>query len=286
MSRLYGRAFDVFQISKYLEGKKFPKYHEDNKRISFDELVESSAILDFYLPDSAIDYILQYPIKISKSPILPRSSSSFPTVENPNASIYFRSAFYKEEQKRELVFFLGSILSIMHPDKLPKDDNLSCEYGDIFSLLLDYLYLKKTGKEENFFPKHLKAIRSNASKYIKAYEKHQMQIVNKKNYELDYLTPKQQEEIDNYNNINENIFVENTLRMLVPYSSIDGVLQIVDKYKTDEDFKKIINDLYENPNNNRQEILNDMGIESYGYKTLRKEIDKWSIKNEQNIRKS
>ena len=57
MSRLYGRAFDVFQISKYIKEHEIPKYTENNKKITIDGLIDSSGILGLYLPDSAIDFI-------------------------------------------------------------------------------------------------------------------------------------------------------------------------------------------------------------------------------------
>ncbi len=274
MSRLYGRAFDVYQMSNYILSAKIPKYNEDNKKITLDELINSSGIIELYIPESAIDYIVNYPIHIVKSPIIPRNMSEFPNKTNPNATIYFKGFNFKEEHKRDLNFFLGCVLSQVNPDKLPKNNDLPCEYGDILPLLLEYLYLKENNKEDIFLPKHLESLKFNAEKYTKSYEIYHKYLANNGLYESSFLSQKQQEKIEEYNTKLENDFLKNTLTMLVPFSSVDGVLQVIDKIQTKEEYKDLIAKLYENKKNNRQDILKDYNIESYGYKRLRKEIDR------------
>ena len=140
MSRLYGRSYDAYQTSKYIEENKLLKYKSNNKIINLDELVESTSILDFYLPENAIDYLINCPIHIVKSPFIPRNMSILPN-DKEDATIYFKGFNFKEEYKRELIFFLGTVLSIINPDKLPGEYDFPCEYGDIFPLLLEYIYL-------------------------------------------------------------------------------------------------------------------------------------------------
>lgn len=274
MSRLYGRAFDVYQTSNYILQAKIPKYNDDNKKITFEELIDSTGDVEIYLPQTAIDYIINYPIHIVKSPIIPRNMSEFPNKNNPNATIYFKGINFKEEQKRDLVFFLGCVLSHVNPDELPKNNDLPCEYGDILPLLLEYLYLKENNKEDIFLPKHLESLKFNAEKYTKSYEIYHKYLANNGLYESSFLSQKQQEKIEEYNTKLENDFLKNTLTMLVPFSSVDGVLQVIDKTQTKEEYKELIAKLYENKKNNRQDILKDYNIESYGYKRLRKEIDR------------
>ena len=278
MSRLYGRAFDVFQMSNSFKNYKIPKYNEDNKKVSLDELINSTDVLDLYLPQSAIDYIVNYPIHIVKSPIIPKNASEFPNINNPNATIYFKGINFKEEQKRDLVFFLGCVLSQINPDELPKENNLPCEYGDILPLLLEYIYLKENNKEDRFLLKHFNSLKFNAEKYQKVYEDHQKHLVSDTNKELSYYSEKEYSKREEYNKSIEDTFLKNTLTMLVPFSSVDGVLQVIDTFKTEKELKKIIELIYNNENNNRQELLNSFGIESYGYKRLRKELDNWRIK--------
>ena len=273
MSRLYGRAFDVYQTASDFKKNQFPKYNEENGKISVNELLESTKILDFYLPQSAIDYLENYNIHISKSPILPRSVSEFPTMEKPYASIYFKGLFFKEEHKRELAFFLGSVLELMNPDKMPNDDNLPCEYGDLFPLLLEYLYLKENNKENLFITKHLVELKNYSEKYCKSYEAYNRHLVEDKENDLMIYSEDITSARLEYNQKIEKDFLDNTLQILVPLSSVDAALQIIDKTKSKEDYKKIIKLIYDNPDNDRQMLLNDLGYESYGHIRLRKEIE-------------
>ena len=273
MSRLYGRAFDVYRTSCELKNNILPKYNEESKKISVNDLVSSTKILDFYLPESAINYIENYPIHVSKSPILPRSVSEFPTLESPDAKIYFKGLNFKEEHKRELAFFLGSVLALMNPDKLPGEDDLPCEYGDLFPLLVEYLYLKENNKEDRFILKHLNALKWNGEKYCKTYEAYNKHLVTDRENELLIYSEDIDSAREDFNRKYEKDFLVNSLTILVPLSSLDAMLQIIDKIKTKEDFKKIVKLVYDNPDNNRQLLLRDYGIESFGHKRLRKEIN-------------
>ena len=275
MSRLYGRAFDVFQISKYIKEHEIPKYTENNKKITIDGLIDSSGILGLYLPDSAIDFIKNHPVEICKTPFIPRSMSSFPTQKNPKPVICFKGVNFKEEFKREFIFFLGCLLSEVNPDELPKSKDLPCEYGDLLPLLLEHLYLKENGEEERFLPKHLNALKFNADSYQRVYEDHQKHLVSNRSKELDIMSYKTLSQIEENQAREEKEFLTNTLKLLVPFSSVDGALQIIDKLKTEDEIKDFIKVLYENKNNNRQEIMKDYDIESYGYKRLRRAIDTW-----------
>ena len=69
------------------------------------------------------------------------------------------------------------------------------------------------------------------------------------------------------------MFLLNTLSFLVPLSSMDATLQIRDKYEKDKDaLIELIYELIENENHNREEIMKSKDIDTYGFKTLRKEI--------------
>ena len=270
MSRLYGRSYDVYRMSRYINELNIPKYKEDNKKVSMDELIDSTAILDLYLPKSAIEYIENCPIEIVKSPLIPRNASKIPTKEDNTAIIYFKGLNFKEENKRELCFFLGTVLSLINPDKLPKDDDLPCEYGDLFSLLLEYIYLKSVNKEDTFLLKHLNALDWNGKKYVESYENFQKYLVNDKVNDFLELSEVQLNKIEEEKNQIEKQFLSATLNTLVPLSSVDGILQLKDILDDEESTRKLINKLFENKDNDRQKILKDYGVESYGYKTLTK----------------
>ena len=280
MSRLYGRSYDVYRMSRYINELNIPKYKEDNKKVSMDELIDSTAVLDLYLPKSAIEYIENCPIEIVKSPLIPRNASKIPTKEDNTAIIYFKGLNFKEENKRELCFFLGTVLSLINPDKLPKDDDLPCEYGDLFPLLLEYIYLKSVNKEDSFLLKHLNALDWNGKKYVNSYEKYQKYLVNGRISEFLDLTEVQYNKIEEEKKFIEKQFLSATLSTLVPLSSVDGILQLENIINNKEELKELINRLFENKENDRQQILKDYNVESYGYKTLTKKLEKWGKKHE------
>lgn len=280
MSRLYGRSYDAYQISKYLEETKIKRYKKDSKSISLDELIDSTTILDLYLPEEAIDYLVNYPIHIVKSPIILRNLSTLPNNIEKNATLYFKGFNFKEEYKRELVFFLGTVLSMINPDKLPDKYDFPCEYGDIFSLLLEYIYLKENNKENEFSLKHINEIKYNGKKYVNSYDAYQRYLLSDKCRDFYYASEKEEYKRKQIYEENEKQFLSSTLNTIVPLSSFDGVLQIIDKIKNRDELKKLIKLLYENKNNDRSEIISGYGIESFGLKRLRKEINIVGEKNE------
>ena len=55
---------------------------------------------------------------------------------------------------------------------------------------------------------------------------------------------------------------------------MDATLQLIDKTNNDKDkLRIIIQELIDNKNHNREEIINDQNINTYGFKRLRKEIN-------------
>ena len=277
MSRLYGRSYDAYQVSKYLEDFNIPREKNNNNKISLDELVESTSILDLYLPENAIDYLINCPIHVVKSPFIPRNMSILPN-DKEDATIYFKGFNFKEENKRELIFFLGTVLSIINPDKLPGEYDFPCEYGDIFPLLLEYIYLKENEKENEFSLKHLNEVKWNGKKYIKSYNAYQRYLISDKNRDFYYMNDIDYNKRNEENKNIEKQFLSATLNTIVPLSSMDGLLQIVDKINTKEEYKDIVKLLFDNKNNDRSEILKEMGIESFGLKRLRKEIDTYGVR--------
>ena len=272
MSRLYGRSFDAYQTSKYLKENRIKKYKSDNKRIDLSELVDSTTILDLYLPEKAIDFLTNYPIHIVKSPFIPKNLSTLPNGQNNNATIFFKGFNFKEEYKRELVFFLGTTLSVINPDKLPNEYEFPCEFGDLLPLLMEYIYLRENNKEKDFSLKHLNEVLWNGKNYIKIYDSFQRYLINDKYRNYYYSDDEEDMGYKKYKE-NESNFLKATLDTIVPLSSLDGVLQIIDTIKDDSEMKKLIELLFENKNNDRSEILREYNIESFGLKRLKKEID-------------
>ena len=65
---------------------------------------------------------------------------------------------------------------------------------------------------------------------------------------------------------------------IVKLSAFEETHQITDLDLENDQIKKLINDLMINEGENRSSVLYDRGIDSYGYKRMKKEIDKYNRK--------
>lgn len=274
MSRLFGRSAEVYNTSKYLEESNIPKYKPDKSKTTWLDVQNSPSKIELYLPDTAIKIIEKTPIRIVSSPLVFKEASILPVHEGEEPTLFFPRITPIEEYKQELVFFIGTVLSIYSPDLLPKNFDIPCEYGDVLSLLLEYLYLKEVDKEDTFCLKHLNELLYNAKHYTKSYENY---YANQRAMEFNrfaFITSNEQKQIDSHYQKQEQLFLKSTLQSLVPMASMEAVLQLIDNVKSTEDIRNLLEQLIINPNNDRQTILNDFGVDSYGFKKLRKEIEK------------
>lgn len=272
MSRLYGKSIDVYSASKDLVDINNFKYKRDNKKTTWEEVESCPEVLDLYLPENAIEIIENNPIKIVASPVVVKQACLLPSKEGEEPTIYFPRWSPIEEYKRELVFFLGEFLAIQSRDEMPKENDLPCEFSNVIGLFLEYLYLKENGKDKLFANKHLEELTYNARNYIKAYKNYQKALVSRKQTELYLLSDEQQERVELGNKQIERQFLNATLTTLIPLSSLDATLQLIDKNLSKNDIKELLRRLVENEDHDRQIIINEIGIDTFGYKRLRKEI--------------
>ena len=250
MSRLYGRVDDVYNISNYLIDNYNKKYVKDNSEISSDELENSLDLVMPYLSKDSIKYVNDCDIKIYWNRFI--KDTIYSGVDEEENVIFFKTKEMKEEYKIDLLYFVGDLLRRKSLDYMPDEYDIMCQYSDLLPLLIEYLYLKEKDEVNKFSEKNLSDLRMNAKEYKKIYEKFQK-------YPYIY---------------SEDNMLRNTLLFLVPLSSMDATLQIADKFGDDKDeLRKLIQELVENKNHNREEIMRDRNIDTYGFKRLRKEIN-------------
>ena len=250
MSRLYGRVNDVYNISNYLIENYNNKYVKDKSKISNDELENSINYVIPYLSKDNINYINKCDVKIYYNKFI--KDTLYSGVGEEENVIFFKTKDMKEEYKIDLLYFIGDLLRRKSLDYMPDEYDIKCQYSDTLPLLIEYLYLKEVNKEDRFSLRNLSDLQLNAFDYKKLYERFQK-------YPYIY---------------SEDNMLRNTLLFLVPLSSMDATLQIIDKYYNNKDeLIKLINELVENPNHNREEAMQKRDIETYGFKRLRKEID-------------
>lgn len=254
MSRLMGRSTELYSLSKDFVEADLPKYKQDRTVISDNDLVDAPEMIRMYLPERAVKYIKEHPISVLVKRLNRGTTTIAPIdMEEDTPYMIVNSSKMREEYKRELIFFLGQLLSRINFDMMHLTDfTIPCQYGSFMSLYMDLLYHRTIGKEDEFSLKYLEELTGNAERYIKIYERYN------KNPEI----------------FDINKFMVDTLTFLTPFSSMDAALQAGEKLGDDkEEIKKMLDELIINENHNsREQILLDRGIETSGFPTLRKEL--------------
>lgn len=249
MSRLYGRVEDVYRFYKYLIENYDDKFKKDNTFISGDELQDAPKSILNYLCKEDIIYLNNCDIKYYWNKR--NKDVIFESSDECNA-IFFPTKKMIEEYKSDLIYYIGYLLNERKLDYMHDEYDISCQFSALVPLLTQYLFYKENKKEERFAEKNLSDLCLNAPIYNK---NHDRTIKYPKLFDEDYL-------------------LRQTLLNLVPLSSFDAALQIIDTYGNDKnEMRYVLKSLINNIHNNREEIVNELGINTYGFKRLRKEID-------------
>ncbi len=253
MSRLYGRVEDIYNFYKYLLDNYNEKYKKDKTIISYEELEDSPRKIFDYLGKDNINYINECNVKCYYDKL---SKNIKYNIEDDNNILFFPSKKMQEEYKSELVFYIGALLNEKSLDYMENNYDICCQYSDLVPLLTQYLFFKENHQEERFVLKNFNDLKLNAPIYCKIRKR---AISYPKIY-------------------TEDVLLRNTLLNLVPISSLDATFQIIDKYGNDKNkMRCLLGKLIENENHNREKIINEEGFNTYGFKRLRKEIDKRRI---------
>lgn len=274
MSRLYGRIYDVHRVTEeLLESEKYlPKYKKDTKLSSWQEIETTPEKVEMYLPDQAIDFLMSKKIKIYKNPLREYTLVSLPTEADEERKVVFNSLLPYNEFKRELMFYVGMILSDYNHDKEENLYEIPHEYDDLLPLLLEYLYMKKAGKEKDFILKHLNELVRLSKFFDVEYKDYQDFNDFKAKVQLCALNGKKLENFRNLCEEKDNDIIKATQNNIVQLSSLEALLGVLETINSEEDIKELIKDLMLNKNGSRNEVLMDRGIDSYGFKRLKKEL--------------
>ena len=250
MSRLYGRIEDVRSISDYLKENYNGIYTPDKTIIKDSELEHAPNVIESYLTKDIVDYLNGIDIEMYWDRTI--RETTYSGYEEEKTIIAFPTKEMREEYRRDLMYFMGDLLRRKNLDKVPNNMEIICQYSSVLPLLIEYLFLKESGKEDRFSPKNLRDLKISATEYLKRYKR-----------KID--KPSKEDEL-----------LDDTLVILIALSSMDATLQIRDMFANDKDgLIKLIDELYVNENHNREEIMRRRDIDTYGFKTLRKEIDRY-----------
>lgn len=274
MSKILGKVDEVADICDYIQDSSIEKYKTDNKKTTWSDVIKTINLTSLHLSETVSDYIVKDEIYITKNPLRKYTFISVPEYKNEKRIIRFPSLVAKEEYKREILFFVGCILSCYKSDK---EDffEIPGEFDDVLPLFLDYLYLADTNNKENFSLKYLDKIK-NYTKYYKEYTNEYKAF-----YEYtrdisfgDFVDKGYQRYLKDCKKKDDELskFTMENIRSL---SSLDAVLQLIDKNLNSDEIKEIVEELMLNKNDNRKYVLNDLGINVEGYKRLKKEVVKY-----------
>ena len=274
MSKIYGRGYDVYQFYKTISERKIPKYKEhDVKKCSWSEITASSEKIEIYLSKKTIDFLESKEIKITRNIFSRSIMTQIPCPSFDERIIEFPSLIPREEYKRNFNFYLGMLLSGYKEDLDDEVYGIKEEFDDVLPLLLEYLYLKEAGKADEFLSKHFNEIRYTGKSYIKAYDEYNDFIKFRNDSDTSDLDPVRLERFKQLCIDKEHYMNEGIRDCLTPISSLDSVISIYEQIKSPSEYKELIERLMVNEKGNRGLILQDMGIETYGFKQLRKVLD-------------
>ena len=250
MSRLYGRLEDINSVSKYLIDNYKKLYIPNYKEIEVEEVIETPKLIYPYLSEDTIKYIDDCDVKLHWNGKLP--GTVYSGLGSDENVIMFRTRQMQEEYKIDLMYYLGDLLNRKNLDTMHGNHDTASQYSILLPLLIEYLFLKETEQTEVFSDRNLPDLRKEAKGFHRMYEIH-------KRFPFCYTE--------------ENI-LDRSLFSLIQLSSMDATLQIIDKYGNDkEELRRLIQELVDNIDSNREYIMNDRNISTYGFKRLRKEID-------------
>lgn len=278
MSRIYGYSDSVYDVYNDLNNSKILKYNKDNNKTTWDDVINSVNDIDFYIPIEFKKSMENNKIRILRVPSIFNKNTiiSTPTEEDEDPTIIFPSRSAKEEYKKELVYFIGVLLREVNCDNMPDLYNIPIEYNDVLPLILEYLYLKNNNLERVFSHQKIHELYVTSNLYVRSFNNYKK--IQELTYNSRYLPRKDYEKINELEKDSLKKFEDLTLEYLIPLSSLDVSLQLIDNYNS-IDFKKLIKDLYNNYNNDRKEYINDLGIDSYGFKRVKEEIEKYKVKS-------
>lgn len=273
MSKILGRAYDVLNTVNYIQESGIPRYKWDKNKSSWESIEEVPNKLKIYLPESAIEFIEKEKIEIKKSPLRFYTLTNVPEYEDETRYIRFCSNKPYKEFEREYSFYIGCLLSSYQIDTEEELLEMGKEYDDLLPILFDYLYLKTYGDENRFSLKHIHEIKYFSRVFAKIFQNYNNFCEFYNNAETRSLTDEEYKSFQEVSYDRDEGMEKSTMENIVKLSALDAVLQLKDKDLGPDEYKKLIEDLMINKDESRSSILYEKGIDSYGYKRLRKEID-------------
>lgn len=265
MDRVLGRAQDLKSISEELKKMKTRICLGDVKAVTIDDVRDSFSKYSIYIPESAKDYLRSRKIIVKKP--------GFLTTTAVNSGVFCTKRFPTVEDESEFAFFIGRVLANYRNDARSDGFSFPAEYAALLPMLMEYLYCKETEREEIFYKQYLNRAKKDAKTFLKESEEYRKEMEKAEKYNTVFSTESSYR-MYNFLSMNAGNTYHNAVLDAVYFiSGLEALLQVNDKYKTESEIRDLIEVLFRNEGNDRSAILYDLGIDSYGYRAIRKHIE-------------
>ena len=278
MSRDYARGLELHDLSQFINGIKLQKYHEDKRKIKLEDIDAGCDYIEPFISREAQTLLENNPITVKTKPFDKITKVSL--IEKGEPTLLTVPSFGgREEYKNELLFILGEIMAVQNDDKEMGafSYDVQGEYRSVIGFLLQYIYMRAIDRKEDYFLKILTDLRRHNSMFLKQYNQLDQKV---KNSELllkaEMFFPA--DVTDRAIKAKEaNLKAMGILSRwtLNPFSSFDATLQFLDVDPSDENIRDFIEALYQNETGNRSDIMRELGIDTIGFKRLRKEYERF-----------
>ncbi len=276
MSRLLAKSIDVYKACNEINAINIPRHKQNRTKIKWEDIETGVYFIECYLSKEAVDLLTSHKIEILKDPFSMHARSS-EVLDDETTKVSFPSYFSaKEEYKRDFVFLLGTILSLHNLDKDKGEFSyeITDEYREVLPLLLEYLYMKDSCQEDAFALKRIEELKTRTKDYTKKADKYKAQIEECENIVKNpFLTAGIFEETLDYKQKCIDGLKDLTHQTIIPMSSMDATLQLIDKNLSVDELCRVIAKLFRNEYQDRSRIMEQYGVESNGYKRLIKEYE-------------
>lgn len=243
MVSVYGRQYDIRNVSEILVDGKYEKYKPCMDSTSWSDVLNCSNGIKIYLSPKVVKLLEEKPVVMRRN-IFNRSTKTYLSNGDEPSRIVFPTYEAKEEYKMQFANFLGKVVA----GKQMCDD----EYGELIPIMFEYFYLLETSDDPDreFELRNLFRNIKPAKKFLKQQNSYHGETGGN---------------MTKYENM-----VLNTMQGL---SSFDVALQLVEMMKYDKDRALGIIDDIILQKGLPCDVLADNDIYSFGYKSLRMTID-------------
>lgn len=247
MSKIFGRKFDVYNVSEELIDSSIPTYDSPRIFTNYEDVISAANYIKPYLSSKVIEILKNSKLELKLNILFSEMRINPANALKQTSEVIFPTIRARESYKIDFVNFLGDVLT--------KSKNRSQEFGLLLPFIFEYFYLLGTSEtpKDEFEKRNLAKLMKEAKIFIRKYKKYDK---DSEKYEL-------------------SDFEVIILSMMKRYSSLDASLTLIDMMDYNgKEVLSIINSIA-SKDEKPEIILEQNGITTYGYKRLRKTISKY-----------